>query len=329
MKKIFYIYKSGTLKRKDNSLCLESKKTVDYIPIEQTDMIICYGEITVNKRCLSLLNSYEIPILFYNFHGNYIGSYVPKEHKNGKIIFNQVNAYQDPETRLYISRVFLYGSFHNMLAVMKYYRKKGNNLDNQIISLNKYINDIQKETSIDRLMLIEARAKKTYYECFDVILNKEPFTFGKRIVHPPNNEINALLSYGYSLLYGIFLAILERSCLCPQISFIHSVDKGTDTLQFDLADIIKPVIIDRLVLRLIRKHQLKPQHFTYTSSNACYLSKEGRDLFIHEFDNLLESRISYQGKNYSYRSLINKEVYKVEEYLHGYADKLQPFMIGW
>lgn len=328
MKKIIYLYKSGSLLRKDNSLCLQSKKTTDYIPIEQTDMIICYGEITINKRALALLNAYEIPIIFYSFHGKYIGSYVPKEHKNGKIILEQALAYNDADRRLYIARTFLYGSFHNMLSVLKYYRKKGNALDSQILSLGKCIEDIKTETSIDRLMLIEARAKKTYYECFDIILEKEQFVFRKRTVHPPSNEINALLSYGYSLLYGIFLATLETSSLCPQISFIHSLEKGTDTLQFDLADIIKPVIIDRLVLRLIRKHQLNKTHFTY-SSNACYLNKAGLDLFVHELDNLLESRITYQDRSYSYRSLIKKEVYKVEEYLHGKSDKLQPFLIGW
>ena len=59
------MYKSGNLKRKDNSLVLESKdKDDDYIPIEQVDMIICFSEVSLNKRVLALLNKYEISILF-------------------------------------------------------------------------------------------------------------------------------------------------------------------------------------------------------------------------------------------------------------------------
>ncbi len=329
MKKIFYLYKSGTLKRKDNSLCLQSKNTVDYIPIEQTDMIICFGEISFNKRVLSLLNAYHIPILFYNFHGKYIGSFVPKEHKNGKILFTQANAYQNEETRSYIAHAFWQGSFHNMISVMKYYKKKGHPLEKQIEIVSQCEETIKKEASINKGLLIEARAKKAYYECFDIILDHEPFVFEKRVVHPPNNEINAMLSYGYALLYGIFIGTLETSSLCTEISFIHSIEKGTDTLQFDLADIIKPVIVDRLVLRLIRKHQVTPLHFLYLPSGACYLNKDGVELFVREFDKVLESRISYQGRSYSYRSLINKEVYRLEEFLHGKTKKLKPFKIGW
>ena len=86
MKKVVYLYKSGNLKRKDNSLVLESKDKDDYIPIEQVDMIICFSEVSLNKRVLALLNKYEVSILFYNFYGNYIGRYAPKDYKDGRVL---------------------------------------------------------------------------------------------------------------------------------------------------------------------------------------------------------------------------------------------------
>ena len=91
MKKVVYLYKSGNLKRKDDSLVLETKGKADYIPIEQVDMIICFSEVSLNKRVLALLNKYEVSILFYNFYGNYIGRYAPKDYKDGRVLVNQVN----------------------------------------------------------------------------------------------------------------------------------------------------------------------------------------------------------------------------------------------
>lgn len=89
-------------------------------------MIICFSEITLNKRVLSLLNKYEVSILFYNYYGNYIGRYTPKEYKDGRVLVNQVHAYESEQTRLYIAKTITIASVKNMLALVKYYAKKEN-----------------------------------------------------------------------------------------------------------------------------------------------------------------------------------------------------------
>ena len=330
MKKTYYLYKNGTLKRKDNSLALEGKNdAVDYIPIEQVDMIICFSEVTLNKRVLSLLKQYQICILFYNFYGNYIGRYIPKEYKDGKILVNQVHAYEDPKTRLYIAKTIIIGSIKNMLSVAKYYRKKGKSLNPIIDGLDSCLINIDKVSSIEELMLIKAKSKQIYYSLFDVVLKNEDFSFIKRTKNPPENEVNAMLSYGYAILYGIILAILDRSSLCPQISFIHSLSKNCDSLQFDIADTFKPILVDRLVLRLIRKKQIKESYFEIKKDGSCYMTKEGVKMFAIEFDNLMQSTIEYKNRKYSYRSILAKEVHKYSEYIKGNVKNIHPFVMKW
>lgn len=314
MKKVVYLYKSGNLKRKDNSLVLESKDKDDYIPIEQVDMIICFSEVSLNKRVLALLNKYEVSILFYNFYGNYIGRYAPKDYKDGRVLVNQVNKYRDESQRLYISKSILKASIKNMLSVLKYYRKKGKNLDELIRKLEDLVGMASNIETMNELMLIEANAKQTYYKMFDVVLE---------------NEVNAMISYGYALLYGIILSILDRSSLFPQISFIHSLSKNSDSLQYDLADIFKPVYIDRMVLRLIRKKQIKQSHFQYKPDGRCYLSKEGTKVFIEEFNILLQSTIVYSKRNYSYRSILSKEVHRLSEYIKDKSCILDFLVMKW
>lgn len=323
MKKVVYLYKSGNLKRKDNSLVLESKdKDDDYIPIEQVDMIICFSEVSLNKRVLALLNKYEVSILFYNFYGNYIGRYAPKDYKDGRVLVNQVNKYRDESQRLYISKSILKASIKNMLSVLKYYRKKGKNLDELIRKLEDLVGMASNIETMNELMLIEANAKQTYYKMFDVVLENEAFKFQKRTKNPPQNEVNAMLSYGYTLLYGLILSILDRSSLFPQISFIHSLSKNSDSLQYDLADIFKPVYIDRMVLRLIRKKQIKQSHFQYKPDGRCYLSKEGTKVFIEEFNTLLQSTIVYNPQLYIQSEIIVIALYYQKKYI-GYLNTLK------
>lgn len=216
-----------------------------------------------------------------------------------------------------------------MLSVLKYYRKKGKNLDELIRKLEDLVGMASNIETMNELMLIEANAKQTYYKMFDVVLENEAFKFQKRIKNPPQNEVNAMISYGYALLYGIILSILDRSSLFPQISFIHSLSKNSDSLQYDLADIFKPVYIDRMVLRLIRKKQIKQSHFQYKPDGRCYLSKEGTKVFIEEFNILLQSTIVYSKRNYSYRSILSKEVHRLSEYIKDKSITLDFFVMKW
>ena len=147
--------------------------------------------------------------------------------------------------------------------------------------------------------------------------------------NPPENEVNAMISYGYAILYGIYLAILDRSSLFPQISFIHSLSKNSDSLQFDLADVMKPILIDRLVLRLIRKKQITKSHFDWKDNKACFLNNYGIKVFMKEFDILMQSTIEYHGKRYSYRSLISKEIHQLSEYLKANLKTMHPFILKW
>lgn len=110
----------------------KGQQLMEEIDINLVDQIStafdCFSEVTLNKRCLSLLNKKKISILFYNFYGNYTGRFTPKEYINGKILLEQVHAYEDFDKRLYIAKTILKGSLHNMLSLVKYYRKKGKKL---------------------------------------------------------------------------------------------------------------------------------------------------------------------------------------------------------
>ena len=329
MKRTIYLYKSGTLKRKDFSLACVTKDETIPIPIRQVDLIICFSEITLNKRVLELLNAYGISIFFFTHNANYIGQFLPKQHYDGSCLVKQVHAYENEETRLYIAKQMTYVSLHNCLSVLKYYEKKGRNVVYEINEIEKIIGEIKSKESISELLLMEARVKQFYYHGFDEITKNKDFVFEKRMVCPPKNEMNAMMSYGYALLYSHYLSVLYRSSLLPSISFIHSLSKSKDSLQYDLADILKPVLVDRLIFRLIRKNQIRKDMFEYGIDGSCYLNKEGASFFVKEFDKQLNKTIQIQKVDYSYKRLISKEVHELSNYIREKSTEYNPFLMNW
>lgn len=328
MKKVIYLYKSGQLLCKDYSLILKDKKDyVSYIPIEQIDMLICFGEISINKRTLSLLNKHNIVILFFNFYGQYIGRFTPKQYLDGKILINQIHIFENETIRYHIARTMIISSLKNCLALLKYYNKKQFPLLDNIIEIESIIKECNNK-SVTELLLLEAQAKKIYFNSFDIILEKEKYHFIKRTKNPPLNEINALLSYGYSLLYANYISVIDRSRLYSQISFVHSLTKCSESLQFDLADILKPVLIDRLVLSLCRHKSLKDEYFDY-KKDSCYLNKKGVKFFVEKYENYLLKTIKINNKYYSYRNLISREVHLLSNYIANESNDYKPYIMKW
>lgn len=328
MKKVIYLYKSDQLLCKDYSLILKDKKDyVSYIPIEQIDTLICFGEISINKRTLSLLNKHNIVILFFNFYGQYIGRFTPKQYLDGKILINQIHIFENETIRYHIARTMIISSLKNCLALLKYYNKKQFPLLDNIIEIESIIKECNNK-SVTELLLLEAQAKKIYFNSFDIILEKEKYHFIKRTKNPPLNEINALLSYGYSLLYANYISVIDRSRLYSQISFVHSLTKCSESLQFDLADILKPVLIDRLVLSLCRHKSLKDEYFDY-KKDSCYLNKKGVKFFVEKYENYLLKTIKINNKYYSYRNLISREVHLLSNYIANESNDYKPYIMKW
>lgn len=329
MKKVFYLYKSGELQRKDFSLLLQEKNgNVVYIPVEQINLIVCFGDVNLNKRVLGLLNSYSVSILFFNYYGDYIGRFTPKKYSDGKIIINQVNSYHNHK-RLYIAKKMIFTEVKNILSLLKYYNKKYHLLEQMIINVDNELNKLDTIESIEELLLLEAIIKKQYYSSFDYIIKNPNFIFKNRSFYPPLNEVNALLSYRYAILYANVLSDIDKSPLLPQISYIHSLSKQSDSLQFDIADMLKPIFIDRLILRMINKNQIKTNYFEYKENGACYLNKEGIKVFLYEYEKLMQKLIKIGGKYYSYRNIITREVYKLSNYIEGKTDEYKPYIMEW
>jgi len=187
--------------------------------------------------------------------------------------------------------------------------------DESILKISQELEKAMNCKDIDELMGCEGRARDTYYQSFNLVL-KGKFLFERREKHPPTNPINALISFGNSLIYSAVLSEIYKTQLNPTISYLHEPRERRFSLSLDISEIFKPLIADPIIFRLINNNMLKDEDFEQ-DVNYCYLTESGREKFIKEFDNKMETTIKHRklGRNVSYRFLIRLECYKLIKHL--------------
>ncbi|MBU1887484.1 type I-B CRISPR-associated endonuclease Cas1b [Candidatus Micrarchaeota archaeon] len=323
MMRDIYITKSGTLKQDENTLLFDTEVETIRIPVKEVSSIHLLNETRLNSRLLQFLSKNHIPAYFYNYYGGYVGCFAPREeYLSGRIIVNQVLHYHSHQSRLYIAREMVGGAVHNIRKTLMQY-------DTDSARIDAVLEKCSCATSIENLMGYEGNARAEYYSKFNHILKEEFFKMEHRKFNPPPDPINALLSFGNSMLYNTVLSQIFRTTLDPRVSFVHEPFERRYSLNLDIADIFKPLISDRVIFTLINKRMLSAEDFR-EETGYCFLSDIGRKKFIQAYDEKLNQTIKHPTlkRNVSYRHLIRIECYKLIKHILE-ETTYQSFRIYW
>lgn len=307
MKEPIFITSEGILFREANTLYFMNEENGKKpLPIENISDIYCYGKVSMKSGGEYLLLEHGIPVHFFNKYGYYMGSLYPRiELNSGLLLVRQAEYYLDRNKRAEIAIEMVNGIKHNILQTLKYYKKKKKDVD-------PYIKAIEKENptgDIATVMSAEGRIWAEYYRSFNEILNY--FEMSNREIRPPTNEMNSLISFGNSLLYSTTLSEIYNTYLHPSISFLHEPSERRFSLALDIADIFKPIIVERVIFTLINNKIISEKHFE--KNIGVFLNSQGKKLFIQEYIDKLNTTLYHPDlkRNVSYRYLIRLECYKL------------------
>lgn len=330
VKQSYYLYKSGRLQRKDNTLQIEYKDgNKKVIPVERVNDIYVMTEFDCNTNLLNFLSQYGISVHFFNYYGFYTGTYYPKEQLvSGKLLVKQVENYTNKSKRIKIAQKFIDAASYNILKNLKYYQNRGKDLEEyikQIESLRKYISTSK---DVKELMGIEGNIRKVYYDSWNTIINQD-IEFEKRVKNPPDNAINSLISYVNTIVYTRVLAEIYKTQLNPTISYLHEPSERRFSLCLDIAEIFKPILADRLIFSMLNKKQITEKDFE-EGLNFLYIKEKARKEITKEMDAKLQTVIKHKilGKEVSYEYLIRLEIYKLIKYLLE-DEEYEGFKIWW
>ncbi len=339
MKKTYYLFNPGTLQRRDNTLKfvpveededgqIQHMGKPRYLPVEDIAELYAFGSLTANSALYNFLGQKGIAVHFFDYYENYTGSFMPRDGLlSGKMILAQTAHFQDKKKRLFIARQFIEGAAFNMLKNLRYYNTRGKDLDGVIEAIEGYAAQIATATQTDMLMGIEGNIRQTYYEGFNLIIHD--FDMNGRTKQPPQNEVNALISFGNMMCYSQCLRAIHQTQLNPTISYLHTPGERRYSLSLDVSEIFKPLLVDRMIFKLLNKREIQSKHFE-KRLNSCLLNPTGKKIFVKAFEERLSETFKHRAlkRNVSYRHLIKLECYKLTKHLLD-IEEYKPFKMYW
>lgn len=312
-----YISSMGELSRKDNSLCFRKDGKNVYIPVENTKEIYCLNEISINTKLLDFISQNNIVIHFFNYYEGYSGTFYPKnQYNSGKLLVKQVEKFNN--NRLDIAKSIVRGIGINIREVLYHYYKHNKKEVKETIDWIKseFFKRVDGADNIKVLMSVEGEVWQRFYSDFKYFL-PDDFLMNKRVKRPPDNPINALISFGNTLLYTKTISSIYRTHLDQRISYLHEPSEGRFSLSLDISEVFKPVIVYRTIFDLVNNKKIQVSKHFDKKVNYCLLNEEGRQIFIKAFEERLESSFNHEKlkRRVSYRTAIKLDCYKLIKYI--------------
>ena len=308
-----YIMSMGELSRKDNSLCFRKDGKNVHIPVENTKEIYCFNEVSINSKLLDFLAQNNIIVHFFNYYGGYSGTYYPRDHYlSGKLIVKQALKYQND--RLDIARAIVKGIGLNIYEVLYHYYKHDKKEVKETTDWIKkiFLPQVEQAGDVKELMAYEGEVWLRFYQDFQYFL-PEDFVMNKRVKRPPDNSMNALVSFGNTLLYTKTISAIYQTHLDQRISFLHEPSEGRFSLSLDLSEVFKPAIVFKTIFELVNNRRIQVEKHFVKDVNYCILNEEGRKIFIKAFEERMDSVFMHSKlkRKVSYRTALKLDCYKL------------------
>ncbi len=260
------------------------------IPSHTIESILCFGNTTVSTPFIAFCGERNIGLSFLSDYGKFYGRIYGPVSGNVLLRKKQYDAINDKKCSVAIVKTILYAKFANSrMVLMKSAREqtdetRKNNLVRAAEKIAKTAILLDTASDIDSMRGLEGNAASDYFFAFDdmIKLQEGELVFEKRSRHPPENEVNALLSFLYMLLKNDVQSALECVGLDPAAGFLHALRPGRPSLALDLMEELRAPLCDRLALSLINLKQIKAKDFE-AESGRFILSDKARRMVIDQW----------------------------------------------
>ena len=332
-----YISGQGSyVHRKGETVVIDKKnETIIQIPIHSLSSIVCFGNILISPSLLGFCAERNIAISFLTEYGKFLASVQSPMHGNVLLRRQHYRIADDIEKSFRIASFIITAKLANCRIVLnRTIRDHSDKVDVLKIKkvsdvLNFLIDEIRKARDIDTLRGIEGQAAAAYFSVFNdlIIEQKEDFIFKERNRRPPLDEVNALLSFIYTILMHDIKSSLETLGLDPAVGFLHRDRPGRPGLALDIMEEFRPVLADRLVLSLINRKQVTKREFIKAYNGSVTMEKETIKKVLTEYENRKKDEIlhSYIGEKVPIGLLFFIQANLMARFIRGDIDGYPPF----
>lgn len=342
-----------TLKKEGDVLVIQvpeqegkSKRKIE-VPLIKITRIVIWGDSTLTPAALAALLEQKVEIAWLDAWGRFRGRLVPAEGKNSLLRLSQFRVHEDATARLRLAKAFVRGKLHNMRTLLLRYSHKDEDeeVKKAIDELYRLLEQVEALPSQDvppqdtarpqagtvwgRLQGIEGMASAHYFAVFGRLLRSDGgLSFDNRNRRPPRDPVNALLSYGYTLLMHNCAGALQACGFDPYIGFLHASQYGKPALALDLMEEFRPIVVDSVVLTLVNNRILTREDFI-EELGSVRLQEVGRRRFLEKFEERMETEIYHPIFKYrvSYRRALELQARLLAKAIEGEIEAYPPFRV--
>ncbi|PCH54250.1 MAG: CRISPR-associated endonuclease Cas1 [Flavobacteriaceae bacterium] len=326
-----YLDAQGASLRKDGGeYVVHYKDTKQCFPQSQIERIILLGNIQLSTQVVADVLHHHIPVCFLSSKGQYRGRLTSTSHANVGLRLKQYDCIREDMLALPYARWFVIGKIRNAKELIgRKFNDMG--LDSKPIRsrLKRWMDKAGRTHDMQRLRGFEGMAAREYFQCFTQVFAGSPFAWQGRSRRPPRDEINALLSLGYTLLLNECISAIESIGMDVYAGLLHGgtehSDYGKPALALDTMEEFR-YLVDRLVMRLLLSGMLMPADFEQTGQGGYRLSATARKTFFSAWEALMISPIQYDHRRLGYRLIIGEQANVLARSLQDESIDYRPFM---
>lgn len=314
-------------RRSGQFLVCKNASVLQNVPETHVRQLILFGNVNLTTPTVAYCLDKQVDVVFLTQGGRFRGRLNGDGGKSALLRRKQYERALDGVFCLEQARTIVTGKIKNLMAFMRR-QQEASVSGSGMGQLKRALESAQRAESVETLLGLEGSASASYFRLFSSCV-PQPWRFEKRSAHPPRDEVNALLSLSYTLLYNRLTAHLNMIGFDPYQGFFHQARHGHAALASDLIEEFRPLIADALVLKLLRRKQIKPSDLMQEKGEY-RMRPAASKIFFAEFENKLNSRraVAEQGDlNLTYAQIMVRQAHHLAHVVTGEEKRYVPFTI--
>ncbi len=299
------------------------------VPLIKVSELVLFGNISVTTPAIRTLAKRKIGITYLTQHGEYVCRVQPEISKNSLLRIEQYKVFLDEERRLAIAKGFVSGKLANLRMTLIRKGGKADEVKQAVARIKAAEKSTKKTGSLNMLRGHEGDGSAAYFGVFDRLLKAKDVSFSKRVRRPPTDPVNALLSFGYTLLTNDVITAINIVGFDPYIGYLHAEKYGRPSLALDLMEEFRPLIVDAMVIACLNKKILTPSNFKTTETGAYRLTDEGRRTFLQQYENRRKTEFTHAAldQKMTYQQAFEHQTRPLAKTLKGELEEYPPLLM--
>jgi CRISPR-associated protein Cas1 len=306
------------------------------VPVHNLGGVVCFGQIGFSPFLLGLCAERGIPVSFLTENGRFLARVQGPTSGNVLLRREQYRRAESPAASAAIARAFIAAKIANARTLLlRALRDRPeapgtDRLRAATAGLAAHLGELREGVPLDSVRGLEGNAARIYFEVFDLLIlqQKEDFYFRERSRRPPLDNVNALLSFLYTLIRHDIVAALESVGLDPAVGFLHRERPGRPALALDLMEELRAGLADRLALSLINLQQIRPGGFRQDEAGGVVMDDDTRKAVLTAYQKKKQEEIvhPFLGEKTTVGLVPHLQAALLSRHLRGDLDAYPPFV---